>query len=56
MKLPEFNNVTVRSISTIGVTGNIILAAVLWAQISPYWLFLAVPLILSGLGNETQKK
>jgi hypothetical protein len=55
MKIPEFNNVTVRSISTIGVTGNILLAAILWGQISPYWLFLAVPLILSGLGTESRK-
>lgn len=56
MKLPEFNNVTVRGLSTVGITGNIILAAVLWDQISAWWLILAVFLLLSGTGIESRKQ
>jgi hypothetical protein len=60
MKLPDFNkvdvNTTLRSLSTVGITGNVLLVAVLWGQISPWWLILAVLLIISGIGVETQNK
>jgi hypothetical protein len=56
MKLPELHNVRVNSLSTAGLTGNVLLVAVLWGQISPWWLILAVLLILSGVGTETQAK
>lgn len=56
MKLPELHNVRVNSLSTAGLTGNVLLVAVLWGQISPWWLILSVLLILSGMGIETQSK
>jgi hypothetical protein len=60
MRLPDLNRVDVtarlQGLSTAGVTGNVLLVAVLWGQISPWWLILAVLLILSGLGFETRSK
>ncbi len=56
MRLPELYNVRVNSLSTAGLTGNVLLVAVLWGQLSPWWLILSVLLILSGMGIETQSK
>ena len=39
-------------LNTIGLTGVVLMTAVIWGQISPWWLLLAVPLILSGVGLE----
>ena len=52
MKLSQENKT---GIGTAGATGIIILAAVLWSQISPWWLLISVPLILSGIGSESHK-
>lgn len=60
MKLPDLNRVDVtarlRGLSTAGITGNVLLVAVIWGQLSPWWLILAVLLILSGVGFENQQK
>lgn len=59
MRLPDLHKVDVtarmRGITTVGITGNILLVAVLWGQISPWWLILAILLILSGAGLESQQ-
>jgi hypothetical protein len=36
----------------VGATGITVLTGVIWSQISPWWLFLSVPLILSGIGLD----
>lgn len=58
MKLPDLNRVDVTArlhgLSTAGITGNILLVAVIWGQISAWWLILAVLLILSGTGIESR--
>lgn len=52
MRLPE--NKT--SLSTLGLTGNVILAGVIFAGLNPWWLVLSIILIISAFGNETGKK
>jgi hypothetical protein len=42
-------------LTSLGLAGNILLAAVIWAQISPWWLILSVFLILSAVGVEIGK-
>lgn len=58
MKLPELHKVDVTAkmvgLSTAGITGNILLVAVIWGQISVWWLILAIFLILSGAGIESR--
>lgn len=60
MKLPDLNRVDVTArlhgLSTAGVTGNVLLVAVIWGQLSPWWLILSVLLILSGVGFENRLK
>jgi len=53
MKLPtQKTNV---GLSTIGLTGIILLIAVIWGQISPWWMILSVLFIISAIGNELEK-
>ncbi len=60
MKFPDLHKVDVtarmQGITTIGITGNILLVAVLWGQLSPWWLILAILLILSGAGIESRNQ
>jgi hypothetical protein len=50
MKLPENKNRT--ALSSLGVAGNVVLSGVVFNALSPYWLMLAVVLILMGIGIE----
>lgn len=40
-------------ITTAGATGCILLISVIGDFISPYWLFLSIPLIMSAIGTES---
>lgn len=42
-------------VGTLGITGAVIVAGVIWGQISAWWLTLAVLLILSGVGSESSR-
>ncbi len=39
-------------ITTAGATGITILAGIIFANLSAWWLLLAVPFILSAMGHE----
>lgn len=53
MKLPETPKTS--GIGTTGVVGCILLAGVIWGQISPWWLILSVLFIVSGIGQENKR-
>ena len=56
MKLPEFNNVTVKGgLTTIGLLGVALTVLVALDKISAWWLILSVFCILSGIGMESNK-
>jgi hypothetical protein len=56
MKLPEFNNVTVKGgLTTIGLLGVSLTVLVALDQISAWWLILSIFCILSGIGMESNK-
>jgi hypothetical protein len=56
MKLPEFNNVTVKGgLTTIGLLGVSLTVLVALDQISAWWLILSTFCILSGIGMESNK-
>ena len=56
MKLPEFNNVTVKGgLTTIGLLGITLTVLVALDKISAWWLVLSVFCILSGIGMESNK-
>lgn len=42
-------------LTSLGLTGNILLAAVIWGQLSAWWLILSILLILSAAGVEMGK-
>ena len=42
-------------LTTAGLTGNVLLVAAIWGQISYWWLLLSVFLILSAVGFEVGK-
>lgn len=42
-------------ISTLGATGIIVLAGVIFAEVNPWWLILSVFCILSAIANEAGK-
>ena len=42
--------------NSLTISGGIVLAGVVFHSISPYWLFLAVPLLLIGLTAESRRK
>jgi hypothetical protein len=48
MKIPS--NKT--GITTLGATGITLMAGVIWADLSAWWLILAVLLILNAVGQE----
>lgn len=51
MKLPTNNNRT--GLSTVGLTGIVILSGVIFADLSPWWLIASAFFILSGTGLES---
>lgn len=51
MQIPKFQS---SGIGTTGATGLMLLAGVIFSSLSPWWLILAVPLILSGIGQENR--
>lgn len=53
MKLPATPSTS--GIGTTGAAGCVILAGVIWAQISPWWLIAGVMLIISGIGQENKR-
>jgi hypothetical protein len=55
MKLPEYNRVSVRGLSTIGLLGVALVVLISIEQISVWWMVLAVICILSGIGAENKK-
>jgi hypothetical protein len=42
-------------LTTAGAAGIAVLCAVMWGQISAWWLIAAVVLILSAIGHEQRK-
>jgi hypothetical protein len=51
MKFPLTNRV---GLSTAGLTGNMILAGIIFADLSAWWLIASALLILSSIGTETR--
>lgn len=54
MKFPEVHNRV--GLTTIGLTGNVILAGVIFAGLNPWWLVLAGFFIISAIGHEVGKR
>lgn len=52
MRFPESKT----SLTTLGLTGNLILAGVIFASLNPWWLVLAIFLIVTAFGHEVGKK
>lgn len=50
MKISGFSDRT--GLGTMGLTGIVIVAGVIWGQISPWWLLLGVTLVSAGIGSE----
>jgi hypothetical protein len=51
MRIPNLQS---SGIGTTGATGLLILSGVIFSDISAWWLVLAVPLILGGIGQENR--
>lgn len=51
MRIPNLQS---SGIGTTGATGLVILSGVIFANISLWWLALAIPLILGGIGQENR--
>lgn len=51
MKIPNLQS---SGIGTTGATGLVILSGVIFSNISAWWLVLAIPLILGGIGQENR--
>lgn len=51
MKLPENNNRT--GLSTAGLVGVTILAGIIFAGLSPWWLIASAFFVLAGIGLES---
>jgi hypothetical protein len=56
MKLPETNRGVTIGLNTLSVMGLILLTAVCWSQISPWWLTLSIPSMFAGFGLEVHLK
>lgn len=52
MRIPTENRI---GLSSTGVTGNLIIAGVIFGFISPWWLILGGLLVLSAVGIEVGK-
>lgn len=51
MKLPNERS----GISTMGLTGVVVMSGVIFANLSPWWLVLSTFLIVSAIGLESGK-
>ena len=49
MRLPENRT----GLSTTGLAGITVMAGVIWQMLNPWWLVLAIILMLSGIGIES---
>ena len=52
MRFPESKT----SLTTLGLTGNLILAGVIFKFLNPWWLVLAGFFIISAVGHEVGKR
>lgn len=50
MKLPERNDRYL--VSTMTLVGIVLLIAIIWGPLSPWWLLVAIPVLLMGHGQE----
>ena len=41
------------SITTTGLIGVVLLVAVIWGQINPWWLVLSIFFLIVAIGNES---
>ena len=55
MKLPTLDKENT-GLTTMGLTGNVILVGVIFAGLNPWWLTLAIFLIVSAIGHEVGRK
>jgi hypothetical protein len=53
MKFPEPNNRT--GLSTIGLAGCVVLAGVIFTDLSAWWILASIFLLLMGVGLESGK-
>jgi uncharacterized membrane protein YoaK (UPF0700 family) len=53
MKLPNLQNRV--GLTTAGLTGNVVLAGVIFGGLNPWWLIVSIIMILSGIGSESGK-
>ena len=53
MKFPETNNRT--GLSTLGLAGCVVLAGVIFADLSAWWIVASIILLLMGVGLESGK-
>tara|TARA_Y100000361_G_scaffold145240_1_gene154203 strand:- start:990 stop:1163 length:174 start_codon:yes stop_codon:yes gene_type:complete len=53
MKFPEPNNRT--GLSTIGLAGCVVLAGVIFTDLSAWWIVASIILLLMGVGLESGK-
>jgi hypothetical protein len=51
MQIPKFQS---SGVGTTGATGLLILAGIIFADLNPWWLILAIFFILSGIGQENR--
>lgn len=54
MRLPEVHNRV--GLSTAGLTGNMVLAGVMFAGLNPWWLIVSIFMIISAIGIENGNK
>ena len=52
MKIPRDKSQT-DGINSLGISGNVLLASVLFGHTSPWWLMLAIPVILMSFTAES---
>jgi hypothetical protein len=51
MKLPNIQNRV--GLTTAGLTGNVILAGVIFGSLNPWWLIVSIVMIMAGMGYES---
>lgn len=51
MRLPNLQS---SGIGTTGATGLLILSGIIFSNLNVWWLVLAIPLILGGIGQENR--
>lgn len=56
MKLPDTTHSNTVGLNTMSMVGLVLLAAVCWSQISPWWLLASIPTLYIGFGLEIHLK